>query len=156
MEGPCFSQRVAAATRWNMAVGQNQWCHLGVGEFTTRFRSYSSGWIGMFTGGTIWLLTHGYMRNRAARNNLTMAGRPPELQDLRGSGRRGCAAGDSTSKVGSWGRRARPIWGIGRGRRVVQEVRAVWEERKRAQGWVAESPNQDGHREKPSNSLHVF
>ena len=33
------------------------WYHFGVGEFTTHFRTYS-GWIGMFTGGTIWILTH--------------------------------------------------------------------------------------------------
>ena len=26
--------------------------HFGVGEFTTHFRAYFSGWIGMFTGGT--------------------------------------------------------------------------------------------------------
>ena len=25
--------------------------HFGVGEFTTHFRTYFSGWIGMFTGG---------------------------------------------------------------------------------------------------------
>ena len=30
-----------------------------VGEFTTHFRTDFSGWIGMFTGGTIWILTHG-------------------------------------------------------------------------------------------------
>ena len=29
------------------------------GRCTTHFRTYFSGWIGMFTGGTIWLLTHG-------------------------------------------------------------------------------------------------
>ena len=34
-----------------MAVGQNHWYHFGVGDFTTRFRTYFSGWIGMFTGG---------------------------------------------------------------------------------------------------------
>ena len=34
-----------------LAVGQNQWYHFGVGEFTTHFRTYFSGWIGMFTGG---------------------------------------------------------------------------------------------------------
>ena len=28
-----------------MAVGQNQWYHFGVGEFTTHFRTYLSGWI---------------------------------------------------------------------------------------------------------------
>ena len=31
------------------------WC-------TTHFRTHFSGWIGMFTGGTIWLLTHGHFR----------------------------------------------------------------------------------------------
>ena len=34
--------------------------HFGVGQFTTHFKTYFSGWIGMFTGGTIWLLTHGH------------------------------------------------------------------------------------------------
>ena len=29
------------------------------GRCTTHFRTYFSGWIGMFTGGTIWPLTHG-------------------------------------------------------------------------------------------------
>ena len=27
------------------------------GRYTTHFRTYFSGWIGMFTGGTIWILT---------------------------------------------------------------------------------------------------
>ena len=31
-------------------------------EFTTQFRTYFSGWIGMFTGGTIWILTHGHRK----------------------------------------------------------------------------------------------
>ena len=31
-----------------------------VGEFTTHFRTFC-GWIGMFTGGTIWILTYGQM-----------------------------------------------------------------------------------------------
>ena len=35
-----------------MAVGQNQWHHFGVGEFTTHFRTDLSGWIGLFTGVT--------------------------------------------------------------------------------------------------------
>ena len=30
------------------------------GEFTTHVRTYFSGWIGMFTGGTIGHLTHGH------------------------------------------------------------------------------------------------
>ena len=29
------------------------------GRCTTHFRTYFSGWIGIFTGGTIWILTHG-------------------------------------------------------------------------------------------------
>ena len=37
------------------ALGQHR-----SGEFTTHFRTYFSGWIGMFTGATeFWLLTHG-------------------------------------------------------------------------------------------------
>ena len=32
-----------------------------VGEFTTHFRAYFSGWIGMFTGGTFLDLTHNHM-----------------------------------------------------------------------------------------------
>ena len=41
----------------HMAVGQNQWYHFGVGDF----RTYFSGWIAMFTGGTIRLLTYGHV-----------------------------------------------------------------------------------------------
>ena len=42
---------------------QTEWDRiLGVfGEFTTHLRSNFSGWIGMFTGGTIWPLTHGHV-----------------------------------------------------------------------------------------------
>ena len=39
-----------ALTLSHLAVGQNQCYHFGVGEFTTHFRTYFSGWIGMFTG----------------------------------------------------------------------------------------------------------
>ena len=35
----------------DVTVGQNQCTIFGVGEFTTHFRTYFSGWIGMFTGG---------------------------------------------------------------------------------------------------------
>ena len=35
--------------------------HFEVGAFTTHFRTYFSGWIGMFTARTIWSLTHGHM-----------------------------------------------------------------------------------------------
>ena len=31
--------------KYQVAVGQNQWYHFGVGEFTTHFRTYFS-WIG--------------------------------------------------------------------------------------------------------------
>ena len=34
---------------------------VGIGEFTTHFRTYFSDWL-MFTGGTIWLLTHDHLR----------------------------------------------------------------------------------------------
>ena len=36
------------------------------GRCTTYFRTYFSGWIGIFTGGTIWLLTHGHVRGRCS------------------------------------------------------------------------------------------
>ena len=35
--------------------------HFGVGEFTTNFRTYFSGWIGMFTGNTLGSLTHSHV-----------------------------------------------------------------------------------------------
>ena len=44
-----------------MAMVQNQWYHFGIGEFTTHFRTYFSGWIGLFTGLMIRVLTHGHM-----------------------------------------------------------------------------------------------
>ena len=47
----------------HVAEGQSQWYHFDVGEFTTHVRTYFSGWIGMFTGGTIWILTHGHVRS---------------------------------------------------------------------------------------------
>ena len=34
----------------HLAMIQNQWYHFGIGEFTTHFGTYCSGWIGMFTG----------------------------------------------------------------------------------------------------------
>ena len=40
-----------------------------VGECTTPFRTYFSGWIGMFTEGTIWLLTHGIGKRTRSRSN---------------------------------------------------------------------------------------
>ena len=44
----------------SLSVGQNQWYDFGVGEFTTHFGLFLVG-IGMFTGGTIWMLTHGHL-----------------------------------------------------------------------------------------------
>ena len=41
-----------------MAVCQNQWHHFGIGARPSAV--YLVG-IGMFTGGTIWLLTHGHI-----------------------------------------------------------------------------------------------
>ena len=32
-----------------------------LGRCTTHFRTYFSGWIGIFTRGTIWILTHGHL-----------------------------------------------------------------------------------------------
>ena len=36
-----------------MAMVQNQWCHFGIGEFTTHFRTYFGGWIGSKYGALI-------------------------------------------------------------------------------------------------------
>ena len=46
-----------------MAVGQDQWDPIlvGIGEFTTHSRTNFSVWIGMFIGGTIWVLTHSHV-----------------------------------------------------------------------------------------------
>ena len=53
----------------HMAVGQNQRYHFGVGA--PPILAYFSGWIGMFTGGTIWVLIHGHM----SKARLQVAGR---------------------------------------------------------------------------------
>ena len=45
-----------------------------VGEFT-HFRFHFSGWIGMFTGGTIWLLTHGHIYSATPRGEVFFLGR---------------------------------------------------------------------------------
>ena len=57
-------------------MGQNQWDPIlvGLGEFTTRLRTYFSGWSGMFTGGTIWILTHGQI---CAQRHLQSTELPP-------------------------------------------------------------------------------
>ena len=43
-------QNVKRLLNEDVAVGQNQWYHFGVGEFTTHFSRDFSG-IGMFTAG---------------------------------------------------------------------------------------------------------
>ena len=53
---------------------QHQWYHFQVGEFTTHFRTYFAGWIGMFTGGTIWILTHGQLILSSADGCKTLGG----------------------------------------------------------------------------------
>ena len=46
--------------------------HFGVGEFATHFRTYFSGWIGMFTGGTeFWILAHGQIELGGGQAQLT-------------------------------------------------------------------------------------
>ena len=51
-----FSKRGVSLSFVYIAVGQIQWYHFGVGEFTTHFRTYFSGWIE-----SDGLLTHGHM-----------------------------------------------------------------------------------------------
>ena len=48
------SQFAAVGLTW--LLGQNQWYHFGVGEFTSHFRAYFSGTWEL--GGTSWILTH--------------------------------------------------------------------------------------------------
>ena len=52
---------VVKPSEWEVAVAVKtvMGSHFGVGDFTTQFRTHFSGWIGMFTGGTIWIWTHG-------------------------------------------------------------------------------------------------
>ena len=62
--GPCGSPKErkkgkTAACGYCPTLGQHQWYHFGVGEFTTHFSLFEWGW--MLTGGTIWILTHGQM-----------------------------------------------------------------------------------------------
>ena len=42
---PRVQREAAISTYTDMAVGRNQWYHVGVGEFTTHFRTYFSGSI---------------------------------------------------------------------------------------------------------------
>ena len=50
-----------------MAMGQHQWYHFGVGA--PPMLVYLSGDFGMFTGGTIWILTHGQIGSVTRRPN---------------------------------------------------------------------------------------
>ena len=62
----CAECRIRLKRRWGAAEngcgGENRfgipfWL---VGEVTTHFRTCFSGWIGMLTGGTIWILSHAW------------------------------------------------------------------------------------------------
>ena len=68
-------------THTQTAVGQNQWYHF-VAFCTTHIRTYFSGWIGMFTGGSIWVLTH----TQIAGSSRIRVGRPG-FSDLRPTNR---------------------------------------------------------------------
>ena len=44
------------------------------GGCTTHFRTYFTGWIGMLTGGTIWLLAHGQWEVFACQKTILISG----------------------------------------------------------------------------------
>ena len=46
---------------------------------TTHFRTYFSGWSGMFTGGTIWVLTHGHILKHPLFEQPPFLGPHPHL-----------------------------------------------------------------------------
>ena len=73
---PTSSCRSSFGAQGNMAVGQNQWYHVGVGEFTTHFSRDFSGWAGMFTG-TVWLLTHGHEGRKRGWQTGAIQAPPP-------------------------------------------------------------------------------
>ena len=52
----------AEPTRFDLAVGQNQWSHFGAGAPPILDPIVVG--IGMFTGGTMWILTHGHLADR--------------------------------------------------------------------------------------------
>ena len=66
-----------------MAVGQNQWYHFGVGEFTTHFRTYSSGDWDVYWGCGV--LTHGQM-NRNETKELEAEHQLPTFNVTSGGG----------------------------------------------------------------------
>ena len=56
VQQPCGPSVSMPSEHCQLAVGQNHWCHVGVGA--PPMLVYFSGWIGMFTGATeFWLLT---------------------------------------------------------------------------------------------------
>ena len=64
------------AAQWLKRTGVTFGCgskamgsHFGMGEFTAHVRTYFSGWIGMFTEGTIWVLTHGRLNPKLPVSN---------------------------------------------------------------------------------------
>ena len=57
----------------HLAVDQNQWYHFGVGA-PPILEPILVG-IGMFTGGTIWTLTHGHLRQRLSARRYAEAAR---------------------------------------------------------------------------------
>ena len=52
-----------------MAVGQKQWYHVGVGA--PPILVHFSGWIGMLTGESIWILAHGPLSKVHGFNGVT-------------------------------------------------------------------------------------
>ena len=54
--------RARCVSNGNLAVGENQWYDFGAGEFTTHLEPILVvGLNRLFTGGTIWILTHGHL-----------------------------------------------------------------------------------------------
>ena len=58
-----------------MAVGQNQYYHFEVGA--PPILVYFSGWIGMFTGGAIWILAHGQIIPSISPQAVQASSLPP-------------------------------------------------------------------------------
>ena len=66
----------------NMAAGQNQWYHFGVGAAPILVEILVG--IGMFTGGTIWILSHGHI-DQPLRGRISPSLAGPEQAHQRGS-----------------------------------------------------------------------
>ena len=73
-----FSLFLRTCSLSHMAVGfKPMGSHFGGFRCTAHFRTDFSGWIGMFTGGTIWILTHGHMPLVTWRGPLCYQGVQP-------------------------------------------------------------------------------